>query len=132
MRAQLAPTTIANVDYRQLAERALRHRAEVDLMAQRTRRKAEREQLGPVVDDVTHWTAGIVRLAQRLDDHPDPNHVPAQAEALLQDSLRALETTYARLQLIAAQGLNQRRIKQLRDEIAKQVRVLHETMESLS
>jgi hypothetical protein len=131
VRAQLDPTTIANVDNRQIAERALRHRAEIELMVQRTRRQAEREQLRPVLDDVTRWTKGIVQLAQRLDDHPDPNHVPAQAESLPQDSLHALETTYARLQLIAAQGLNERRIAQLRDEIAKQVRVLHETMENL-
>jgi len=132
VRAQLDPAAIANVDYRQVAERALRHRAEVELMAQRTRRKAQREQLRPIVKDVTHWTAGIVRLVHRLDDHPDPNNVPAEAESRLGESLGALETTYARLQLIAAQGLNLRRIEQLRAEIARQVRVLDETMENLS
>jgi hypothetical protein len=132
LRAHLAPDTIANVDYRQEADRALHHRAETELMLHRTRRKAQREKLRPVVEDVTHWAARIVRLAQHLDDHPHPDQVPAQAESLLQDSLSALETTYARLQLIAAQGLNERRIVQLRGEIAEQVRVLQEMMESLS
>ena len=131
VRNQLAPTTIANVDYRQIAERALQHRDEIELMFQHTRRKAERETLGQVVDDATLWTSSIVRLAQRLDDHPDQNQVPAQAESLLQDSLRALETTYARLQLIAAQGLNERRVIQLCGEIRDQARVLQETMENL-
>jgi hypothetical protein len=132
VRAQLDPAAIANVDYRQTAERALRHRSEVELMAQRTRGKAQREQLRPIVEDVTRWTAGIVRLVHRLDDHPDSNNVPAEAESRLEESLRALETTYARLQLVAAQGLNPRRIKQLHAEIARQVRVLDETMENLS
>jgi hypothetical protein len=132
LRARLAPNTIANVDYRQTAERALRHRAEIELMLQRTRRKAEREQLRPIVDDVTRWAARIVRFAQQLDDHPHPDQVPAQAESRLQDSLSALETTYARLQLIAAQGINERRIVQLRTEIAEQVRLLQKTMESFS
>ena len=131
VRARLAPAMIANVDYRQIAEQALHHRTEFELMFQHTRRKAEREPLRHVVQDATHWTASIVRLAQRLDDHPDQNHVPAQAESLLQDSLRALETTYARLQLIAAQGLNERRVEQLCGEIRNQVRVLQETMENL-
>lgn len=131
LHARLDPTTIGNVDHRQLAERALQHRAEIELMLQRTPRKAQREQLRQVTDDVSGWTAGIVRLAQRLDDPPDPNNVPVQAESTLQDSVRELEATYARLQLIAAQGLNERRIQQLRGEIAAQVRVLTETMESL-
>jgi len=132
LRTRLVPNTIANIDYRQAAERALRHRAEIELMLQRTRRKAQREKLRPIVDEVTRWAARIVRFAQHLDDHPRPDQVPAQAESLLQDSLGALETTYARLQLIAAQGLNERRIVQLRGEIAEQVRVLQEMMESLS
>jgi hypothetical protein len=132
LRARLAPNTIANVDYRQTVDRALRHRAEIELLLQRTRRKAQREQLRPVVDDVTRWATRIVRFAQHLDDHPHPDQVPAQAETVLQDSLRALETTYARLQLIAAQGLHERRIVQLRDEIAEQVLVLQEMMENLS
>jgi hypothetical protein len=131
LRARLAAHTIANVDYRQAADRALRHRAEIELMLQRTRRKAQRDKLRPVVDDVTRWAARIVRFAQHLDDRPHPDQTPAQAESLLQDSLGALETTYARLQLVAAQGYNERRIVQLRGEIAEQVRVLQETMESL-
>jgi hypothetical protein len=131
VRARLGPTTIGDVDYRQLAERALRHRAEIELLLQRTRRKAQRERLRPVLDDVTHWTASIVRLAQRLDARPDSNNPPAKAGSLLQNSLQALETTYARLQLIAAQGLNERRIEQLRGEVAAQIRVLQETMENL-
>jgi hypothetical protein len=131
VRALHDPAAIANVNYRQIAEQALRHRAEIELLYQQTRRSALREQLRPLLDGVTRWSTGVVRLAQRLDDVPDPNHVPAQAESLLQDSLRALETTYARLQLNAAQGLNRRRLQPLHDEIAKQVRVLNETMENL-
>jgi hypothetical protein len=131
LRARLAHSTIANVDYRQAAERALRRRAEIELVLQRTHRKAQRERLRPVVDDVTHWATRIVRYAQFLDDHPHPDQVPAQAESLLQESLGALETTYSRLQLIAAQDYNKRRIEQLRAEIAEQVRALQETMESL-
>jgi hypothetical protein len=138
LRARLAPATIASVDYRQTAEQALRHYAEIELMHQRTRRRAQRAQLQSVVDDVAHWTSRIVRFAQHLDDRSPqttaqtPNSVPVHAGAQLQDSLRALEATYARLQLIAAQGLNERRIKQLRGEIAEQIRVLQETMESVS
>jgi hypothetical protein len=143
IQARLAPNTIANVDYRQAAERALRHRAAIELMFQRTRRREERELLQPIVDDVTHWTERLVRLAQHLDDHAAQANVLAptvqapakayeQAQAQLEHSLHALEATYARLQLSAAQGLNERRVKQLRGEIAGQVRVLQETMESLS
>jgi hypothetical protein len=129
--------TIADVDYRKAADRALRHRAEIELMLERTRRKAQREQLRPLVDDITRWATRIVRLAQHLDDHLDPDHLPAQAESTLQESLRALETTSARLQLLVAEGLDERRaaqprIARLRAEIADQVRVLQETMESLS
>ena len=131
VRAHLAPTTIANVDYRQIAERALHFRAEIESMVQHTRRKADRETLRAVVKDATYWTSRIVRLAQGLDDYPDPNKVPAQAEALLQDSLRAQETIDARLHLIAAQGLNKRRLAQLCGEIRDQARVLQETMENL-
>jgi hypothetical protein len=136
LRAQLAPASIANLDYRQIAERALTHHAEIQSLLHRTRRKAARETLRPAVDDAARWAASLVQLALRLDDpRPDdsggPGSVPAQAETLLHDSLRALETTYARLQLIVAQGLNQRRVKQLCGEIQAQIRVLQETMENL-
>jgi hypothetical protein len=131
VRALYDPTTIANVNYRQIAEQALRQRAEVELLYQRTRGRAQREQMRPLLDGVTLWATRAILLAQRLDETPDSDHVAAQAESLLQDSLRALETTYARLQLTAAQGLNPRRIQPLQDEIAKQVRVLDETMENL-
>jgi hypothetical protein len=132
VRERLAATTIANVDYREAAERALRHRAEAGLLLERTRNKAQRERLRPVVEDVTRWAARIVRLVQFLDDHPQPNQVHPRAESTLQDALQGLETTYMRLQLIAAEGLNERRIAQLRAEIADQVRVLQEMMESLT
>ena len=131
VRARLAPTMIANVDYRQIAERALQNRAEIESMVQHTRRKTERETLRAVLDDATHWTSRIVRLAQCLDDYPDPNQIPAQAEALLQESLREQATIDARLQLIAAQGLNARRLEQLCGEIRDRARVLQETMENL-
>jgi hypothetical protein len=137
-RTRLAPTTIANLDYRRAAEQALRHRTEIEVMLHRTRRREDREQMRAIVDDVTRWSARIVRFAQHLDDQqtqtatrsgPDPVD---GAESKLYESLRALETTYARLQLVAAEGFNARRIEQLRGEIAEQIRVLQETMESLS
>jgi hypothetical protein len=130
-RAQIAPPAISNVDYRQIADRAVRHQAEMELLRQRTRRQSQRERLRPITDEVSGWAAAIVRLAERLDDYPDPNKVPVQAESTLQDSLAALQTTYARLQLITAQGLDERRIRGLRGEIAAQTRVLQEMMENL-
>jgi hypothetical protein len=138
MRDRLAPNTIANVEYRQIADRALRQYTEVEQMHQRTHRKAQREQLRPVVDDMARWASRIVRFAQHLDDRllqtsaQAPDSAPLTADARLQDSLGALEAAYARLQLIVAQGLNERRIKQLRGEIAQQTRDLQETMESMS
>jgi hypothetical protein len=130
-RAQFDLSSIGNADYRQVVSRALRQRAEIELLRQRTRGRAQREQLRQVSEVVSTWTAAIVRLAERLDDFPDPNNVPAQAESTLQQSLATLQRSYARLQLIAAQGLNERRIRGLHGEIADQIRVLEETMESI-
>lgn len=91
-------------------------------------------------DEVSGWIEGMYRLARRLDEVHDQAALLTEVQALqerleetagrvdaqLDDSLGALEAIYTQVQLVAARGADDRRVQQLRREIAAHVQSLSE------
>jgi hypothetical protein len=135
VRAQFDLNTIVDGEYRQMIEEALDCRQQIEVIVQRTRQKAQRERLQTIADDASRWIQAMYDLALRLDGKPatagqsvDPDGVIQAAEAQLDASPQALERTYVQMQLLAAQGVDERHMQPIQDDIADQVRRLREVI----
>jgi len=117
---------------------ALERREQMEVIVQRTRPKAQRERLQAVTDDVSRWIQVMYDLALRLDGERLPAKPSADADSVIQvagaqldASAQALEKSYVQMQLLAAQGADERRTGYLRDEIADQARRLQEVIHQI-
>ena len=133
VRARFDLDRILDRERRQQVVKALDCREQMEVIVQRTRRKEQRERLQTIADDVSRWIQALYDLALRLDGEQapagqvvDPNSVIQSAEAQLDASAQALERTYVQMQLLAAQGADERRMGSLQSGIADQVRRLAE------
>ena len=123
VRAQFDLARIGVTEHRQVIEEALDRRQQIEVVVQRTRQGGQRtrqvgqrERLQAIADDVSRWIRAMYDLALRLDegwataDQVKPaDSVVREAEGVLDASSQALEKTYVQIQLVAAQGVDERR-----------------------
>lgn len=135
VRAQFDLNQIVDDEHRYKIVDALERREQMEVIVQRTRPKAQRERLQAVTDDVSRWIQVMYDLALRLDGERLPAKPSVDADSVIQvagaqldASAQALEKSYVQMQLLAAQGADERRTGYLRDEIADQARRLQEVI----
>jgi hypothetical protein len=135
VRAQFDLERIEDDEHRLKIVDALDRREQMEVMVQRTPQRGQREQLQAIADDVSRWIQAMYDLALRLDGEqaPDGQSVDADgviqaAEAQLDASQQAIERTYVQMQLVAAQGVNERRMQPMQNDIADQIRRLREVI----
>jgi hypothetical protein len=135
VRAQFDLTQIGATEHRQKIEEALDCRQQMEVVVQRTRQSGQRERLQTLADDVSRWIQSMYDLALRLEDEwatadqeKPADSVVRAAEGKLDLSSQALERTFVQMQLLAAQGVDERRMGQLQNEIADQAQLLQEAI----
>jgi hypothetical protein len=135
VRAQFDLNKIVNGERCQKIVEALDCREKMEVIVQRTRPKAQRERLQTTADDVSRWIRAMYDLVLRLDGEQTPtgrsvgpDDVIQTAEAQLDASQQALERTYVQMQLVAAQGVDERRMQPIQNGIADHVRRLQEVI----
>jgi hypothetical protein len=135
VRAQFDLTQVGNSEHCQKIEGALDRRQQIEVIVQRTRQKGQRERLQTIADEVSRWIQSMYDLALRLDDEwataeqvKPADGVVQAAAGKLDVSSQALERTYVQMQLLAAQGVDERRMGQLQNEIADQTQLLQEAI----
>jgi hypothetical protein len=136
---------ISDHDLRQRVVKALDIREHMEVVFQRSHGRASGASVGSaslsaLVDEVSGWIEGMYRLARRLDEAHDQAALLTEDQALqeridqadgrvvaqLDDSLGALEAIYTQVQLVAARGADDRRVRQLRQEIGAHAQSLSE------
>ena len=137
---------ISDHDLRQRVVKALDIRERMEVVLQHSPGRASgaaplsAAPLSALGDEVSGWIESMYRLARRLDEAHDQAALLVEVEELqahldqadgrvvaqLDDSLGALEAIYTQVQLVAARGADDRRVRQLRQEIAAHVQSLSE------
>ena len=134
---------LVDIDIRQHITDALEHREQMEHLLVRIRSRALRDGLRELADRVTDWIATMYQLAARLDTlllaSTDTNSASPVAEgskmtdasAVLASSVKAIESVYVQMQLIAARGFESTRLRTLRAHINEQTDTLQKSLQSL-
>jgi len=134
---------LVDIDIRQHITDALGYREEMEHLLVRIRSRTLRDGLRELADRVTDWIATMYQLAVRLDTllltSTDTNNTSPVAEAIkvpdantvLASSVRAIESVYVQMQLIAARGFESTRLRTLRTQINEQTDTLQKSLQSL-
>lgn len=139
---QFPLSQLIDIDIRQQVADALRYREQMEQLIVRIRTRALRDGLHELADRVTDWIAAMYRLAVRLDasllaatstsssSPANDGHQVADAGAALAASVKAIESVYVQMQLVAARGFESTRLRTLRAQINEQTDTLQKSLQN--